>query len=399
MKPPLSLHSNTVWPPLPMVALFFLIYGLFTGGLYLLQLQWGIASAGLSTSPGLSTLLSPVLAGGAIVYALYRLWRFHPACSRAHATWLEMSPWTPDRPLPVGPAHLVWQDAAVISVLMVLAQWHARIDPAVPLIAFALTWLIGMTISLINARVWLAALALGFLWPALILPEKTDWPQSSLLGVIFVVVWLGHRTSLRTFPWRTANPAEQLSAAAGGKTGLNTEIRVDFPGIGPAYLGWPYLVLSPKLGRRPMPALLSFWISLLVGWWAWCLFQASAADPSPGLLLFASVFAAAMRLSVYCSNVAPPFNLRGRLATGRLLLPGYDQVFVTPLVVVLLGIGGGMLVPWSGSWYAATEAVVLALLCFGLLQGGPNLQNWLLTGQVRFKYSPNGKTKQMLRRV
>ena len=396
MKLSLSFHSNAVWPPQPMVALFLLIYGVFTGGIYLLRLHWGIP---FSATPDFRVLLAPVLAGAAIVYALYRLWRFHPTGSRAYSTWLEMSPWTPDRPLPVGPVHLVWQDAVVIGVLMALAQWHARVDPALPLLAFAFTWLIGMTLLLANARVWPAFLALGFLWPALLLPENTDWSRWSLLGTIFLVVWLGHRASLKTFPWRPVNPVDRMSAAAGGKSGPNAELRIDFSVIGPAYLGWPYLVLSPKIGRRAVPTPVSVWLGLLTGWWAWCLFEASAADPSPGLLFFLAVCAAGLRLILYCSNVAPLFNLWGRLTTGRLLLPGFDRVFVTPLVLVLIGIGGGMLIPYSGPWYPATEAVVLGLLCFGLLQGGPNLQTWLLTGQLRFKASPNGKMKQMLRRV
>jgi hypothetical protein len=122
-----------------------------------------------------------ILGAAAVIYALYRLVRFHPACNRPYAAWLRLSPWTSARPLPLGPVHPAWQDAVVIGVLTAMAQWLAHADPALPVVAFGLTWLIGMTILLAVTRIWSAFLVLGFLWPALILPGVAGGPDAMII--------------------------------------------------------------------------------------------------------------------------------------------------------------------------------------------------------------------------
>ena len=75
-----------------MVVLFFLVYGMLAGGLWLIQLRFGTeAAAGLADSEEFKKLHTMVLAGMATVYAVYRLWRFHPMCNRGYAAWLEFN--------------------------------------------------------------------------------------------------------------------------------------------------------------------------------------------------------------------------------------------------------------------------------------------------------------------
>src|SRR5262249_55837152 len=136
----------------------------------------------------------------ALVYAVFRLLRFHPACNPAYSAWLEMSPWTAAKPLPVGPVHLVWQDAVVVGSLAALTHWHALGDPLIPIITFGITYFCGLTLLLAITRRWTSCLVLGFLWPALLLPEAKGWARAALITAIVIVLFHGLRASLRAFP-------------------------------------------------------------------------------------------------------------------------------------------------------------------------------------------------------
>ena len=404
MKRPLPFHSQAVWPPVLMVAIFVFIYGLLAGGLWLIQLKAGFVPReimpAIDGGEEFKTIQKIILCGAAGVYALYRLWRFHPAGNWPYAAWLRMSPWTADKPLPLGPVHPVWQDAAVIGVLAGIAKWHAQLDPSLPVLAFGMTYLIIMTILLAMTRLWTAFLALAFLWPALMLPTLAGWPSILLVAALILVICLGHRKSLQTFPWPILSNTNRTNTAAEGRSGLNLELRLDGFGGEPSYLGWPYLALSPKIKRRPIPGSTSFFISALAGWWTYCIVESSRMESLPGLVLTFALAAALLRMLIYCSSIAPPFNIWGRIASGRLILPGFDKIFLTPLAVVSVGIVGGMIIRRSGSWYQAAEACVMALLFFVLLAGGPSLRIWILTGQVRLRPATAHRTSsQMLRRV
>jgi len=399
MKRALPFHSPVVWPPVWMVVFFALIYSMLTVGLWFMEIRWGSGAAEFADSPECERLRGVILGVAAVVYALYRLWRFHPACNRAYAAWLALSPWTHEKPLPLGPVLFVWQDAAVIVVLTAVAQWHAHVDPTIPVVAFGLTWLIGMTILLAIVRIWPALLALGFLWPALMLPGMADGLGFVVIGTIFLVIWWGHRRSLRTFPWPASNAPDRLSVAASGRSGQSLDIRLDIPGAEPVYLGWPHLALSPKFSRPAISVSTSLWLSALAGWWTYCFIRNSGMDAEPGLVLFYSMAVALIRVGIYCSSVQPPFNLWGRITSGPLILPGFDQIFVVPLAVVLAGVVGGTITRWSGPWHPLAESCLVAVLSYMSLAGGPRLKNWMLTGQLRFRAAPANKSNTRLRRV
>jgi hypothetical protein len=121
-----------------------------------------------------------------------------------------------------------------------------------------------------------------------------------------------------------------------------------------------------------------------MGWWSFCFIERLNIEPLPELILLFAVVAALIRLAVYCASVTPSFNLWGRVASGRLLVPGFDKVLLTPFAAVLVAIVGGMIIRRSGSWYPVAESCVIALIWYVLFSGGPTLRNWILTGQHRF---------------
>jgi len=282
-----------------------------------------------------------------------------------------------------------------------MAQWLAHVDPTLPVVAFGLTWLVGMTIIMAITRTWPAFLALGFLWPALILPGVAGWPGMMIIVGLILIILLGHRRSLQSFPWPFLSNANPLAAVASGRSGQNVEIRIEGVEVAPSYLGWPNLVLSPKIRDRSIADSTSFCLSALAGWWLYCVIECSEMDSStgPGLVFVFAFVAALLRLALYCSNVGPPFSVLGRLASGQLIQPGFDQVFLTPLAVILTGIAGGMVVKHSGSWYASATSCVFALLWLLLFIGGPTRQSWILTGRLRFRTPANQANSQRLRRI
>ncbi len=399
MKRRFPFHGQTVWPPAPMVALLVIVYVVLTAGLLLIQFRAGNARVDIFSTHEVQQINLIFLGGAAVLYAIYRLCCFHPACNPAYAAWLRLSPWTSDKPLPLGPVHPVWQDAAVLGVITVVAQWHAGANPALPVAAFGLTYLIGMTVLLAITRRWPSCVMLGFLWPALMLPRAEGWPAVGLFALIILVVWRGHQSSLRAFPWpfvMNFNKATEANRMPPG----TMQIHLDGLNGAVTRLGWPYFALSPKIVIRSISTSTSFILSALAGWWTYCVVKSSQMDSLPGLILTFAVVAALTRLAVYCSGVVPPFNVLGRIASGRIVLPGFDNVFLTPLAVVLAGVVGGMIIRRSASCYPAAEAFIMALLLLVLFIGGPSHRKWVLTGRHRFRPpSKVGANNQLLRPV
>ena len=67
----------------------------------------------LQLTRGLFFLSSLVLVG------LYRNSAFHPVFLKDYRIWLESTPWTAEKELPLGPVHLTWRDAGIVLLLVV----------------------------------------------------------------------------------------------------------------------------------------------------------------------------------------------------------------------------------------------------------------------------------------
>ena len=104
-------------------------------------------------------------------------------------------------------------------------------------------------------------------------------------------------------------------------------------------------------------------------------------------------FAAGARLIRYLNGYAPPLSLLGRLGTGRLIIPAYDQVFVAPLLAMVVA---GAAYVLSGlplraaapvlAWLHApqwTAPITFALVAFIIASGRPSLRHWRLCGGHR----------------
>jgi hypothetical protein len=338
--------------------------------------------------PEVGSTLAMIIGSAAALHALCRLARFHPACNTAYASWLALSPWTAAKPLPLGPIHPVWQDAAVIAILAAFARWNAHINPLLPLEAFGFAYLIGLTLLLAVTATWPSFFAMGFLWPALLLTNGNWLPATVIFVVMILALSYGIRKSLRAFPWRQENRAYPgLAKPVNSGSIGQMEIRMDgFNATGSTSpVGWPFVQLSPKAEFKSVSLAVSFWVSLLFGWWAYCLIVQSGMRSAPGLILVLGLFWSLIRLSIYWGGLGPSSSFYSRVAFGRLLVPGFDQIFVAPLIAIAVAVVGGIVVRSSGSWYPAAHAFFITLILFILLAAGPTMRNWVLTGEHRFR--------------
>src|SRR5689334_8276086 len=105
MKRPIPFHSNAVWPPLFLTMSFVVIYSVIILAIWLINAASPYLGEDIANLEEFVIIRTGLLAGAAGAYAIYRIWRFHPACNHAYAAWLKLSPWTANRPLPLGPVH------------------------------------------------------------------------------------------------------------------------------------------------------------------------------------------------------------------------------------------------------------------------------------------------------
>jgi hypothetical protein len=407
MRHRLPFHSNAVLPPPLLWTAFIVAYGLVTVGLWAIDHAVPLAGDVLAGSGQVKDIRMVILTGAAAFYAASRLWRFHPACNLGYSTWLRLSPWTAQKRLPLGPLHPVWQDGAVIGSLSAITYCHAHGDPLQPLTAFVLVYLGIFTVLLAYTRQWSASFVLGLLWPALMLTDEHRTFGLGILAAIILAIWHGHCRSLRAFPW----PSSVRPAGTGTPFG-QIEVKIDSfstsSGAGKcgpishaasANLGWPVRVLSPRIKPPSVSARANLAMATLIGWWCYCIVKSTRMDPLPELILLFACCAAAFRLAIYCSGFTPPFNILGRISSGRVIVPGFDKIFLAPLGVVAVAVVGGIIIKRSGPWYPVAEAVVAATVWLVLFGAGPTLSSWVLTGYGRLSPPRRGSANRLLREV
>jgi hypothetical protein len=104
-----------------------------------------------------------------------------------------------------------------------------------------------------------------------------------------------------------------------------------------------------------------------------------------------------VRAFTYLVGHLPPISIMGRIATRRWILPGYDVMFIAPLVALfvalalpklLLLIGVAPLVAFPFS------TAVIVWVCFGMR---PTIVEWHYTGHFRIPNESLGKRQQFVR--
>jgi hypothetical protein len=358
---------RVVLPPGWWVVVFLLLYACTEGPVLYFERQVG-RPIDLSFRPGRLWLIA-----GTALLAFYRVAAFHPFFRRDYFRWLKSTPWTVDKPLPMGPVELVPQDALGVGGLMLLSAIQPQTDSIELLDVFLFAHCLGIITTFWKTGVpgfgYVSTLLLGFvprLW-------KDPWLDLGVLAAAYLLVHEGLWRSLARFPWA----AEGYS----GEQDANVRQEEQF---GPP-CGWPYdrflrdVKMATAIGRTD-----AVLISMLVGWWVYALedwapawFQPQSVIP----ILFQ--FTMVGRGFRYFQGYAPPISLSGRILTFRWIIPGYDRALVAfallilafPAVVtlgILLGVTARQGLP-----------VIAAVMVLITLITPPTLRNWRLTGGHR----------------
>ena len=309
---------------------------------------------------------------------LYRVAGLHPLFDEAYRDWLSLTPWRRGLPLPVGPVRLAPQDG-VIMAAMLLALHDAQLPRLAAPAAFLFAYLGALLVSFVSVGFRRVSYALAFALGAVVWLRLTSAPGLGLLALLGLVSQFVLSRSLDDFPWvgRTSlhqmkDPQQQLLLQA-------------------LSVGWPFSLLQPNDPPGGIRSRDGFWLSVLVGWWAFAL--CSMCDNPNGrqfierfILLYCPLSIAMFRLFVYLPNHRSPISLMGRLFTLRWIIPSYDRAFASPLCIVLTAVFAPAAIDDLSAWLGAalpTPHLVLALSLMEALILGPTLRDWRLTSRCR----------------
>jgi hypothetical protein len=360
---------RVVLPSSAYFAILGVLYGLGMTGILYLEHEFG------QPLPPLRQYLSGVLILAAAGYALYRVFSFHPIANPGYRNWLATTPWTARKPLP-WPVHLVPQDAVIVAIFCAMC-WSIRpLSILVLFQAFLTAYLLGLVVTHFATGEWLCGYAAAFGLAAAVWQWQNATASLVLLVLTYLIGFLGLRRSLERFPWEASWQDTIREKIKAGSIGYS--------------LGWPFGRLAPEAPNEGMriPWPHAVLVSLLCGWWLFALLALvpegeDRAQAATAPALVAIFFAPVIRTVIYCDGYWPPISLAGRLGTGRWLIPGYDQVFVAPLLAGALG----LMILWACRFfggdllYGGPAAVTISSLI--LLGMGPTLKAWRLTGNHR----------------
>ena len=344
------------------------------------------------------------LGGWSLGYGAYRAATFHPALNEDYREWLELTPWTADKPLPGGPIRQTPQDLIVLGGLMLLAR-----DSTLLVLYLPAIYLFGylFVLAIVSRAVgdWGFAYMQAFGLGAIALAGKSPEICVAVAMACYPISLLAIQRSVASFPWDI--DWSQLK----GQFKTNPEERHQ------DRLGWPFDFLSPKPPKRLLPYSDGICLSLLAGWYMFVAHYHAIPEARPMLGVFATQFITIgiiARVWDYVRAHRPPIGFGGRVLTGRWIIPGYDVIFVAPLLaeVILLGSQLGALAlfiangprfmnnPVNPQWEAIAiglSSCGITLAIFVLCVVGPVLERWRLTGTHRIVFDLSGfgsKNKQ-----
>lgn len=315
-----------------------------------------------------------------IVYSMAcgfrRVAGYHPMYDISYRRWLELTPWTSRKPLPLGPVALTWGDGLYMATVILLSATQPE-SRSMQLLCF---FLVGHLLALLPT-LWMGSAAIGYTTAAgLGLAVRLFYTPAACLAVatfVYLIAYEGLYRSLEKFPWtpRLHGPS---------KENLTGDPVVECI----REVGWPYGPMLAEVREAwrlsRSDAILG---CLLLSWWTDCI-AALFTDPQGritflGFVGLAIVFVPIIRLVLYVRGYAPPLTLWARIRMFKPIVPGYDQVFIGPVCSL---VAGPMTVALLSALRAPLEvcfSVAYGMMVLVALLTPPSLRRWRLTGAHR----------------
>ena len=312
----------------------------------------------------------------AMVYAGFRAAYFNPIENQPYGEWLVNSPWDSSQPLPLGPLNLVWQDVAIVALLTVLFPSGHLSRLIVPM-AFLLIYCVGCAYSQsIRSGVYWSGYGVALLAGCFILAMFSPWGRLAIAAAMYPVVFLERQWLLGRFPF--AQETHQPLSLAGPTDDPSTTA------------GWPAPPVERELRNWSINHVHAAPIGATVAWLLYCILYYLPEQPENRAILpvfwYLVVGAMGCRIWIYAYGYAPPISLLGRIATGRLIIPRYDVVFLAPLAATVAAI----VFEWAATSYGMRAFTSLPIGC-GLLIWlslalPPRRKDWHFTGHHRLAF-------------
>jgi hypothetical protein len=360
-----------VAPPSWAVSAFVLCFLLCEGPVWYIERKFGRIDLANRVGPR-------ILATGAFVLGAFRAIAFHPYFRPGYLGWLKTTPWTVNKPLPLGPLELVPEDGVALGALVLLGTTLPDFTSLYVINLF----LFGHVLALIltfwktgaSSHGYCALLFLGFvpqMW-------RRQWALFAILVGVYFVVHEGLWRALRNFPWQGEGFWREVGFVNAPESAAHD------PSCGWSFDRFHRDIRLAK-GINRVDALLC---SMLGSWWLWsaCSLIVDRSERRTAIVIFSAlafVFAPFGRLLRYLPGYRAPISFMGRIWTFRWIIPGYDQVFVGPICSLFGGwlvlyFMGNQSIPIDVSFpIAGAVAVFIALVC------PPRLRRWRLIGQHR----------------
>jgi hypothetical protein len=378
MRRPLLERAKLVLPRYPAL-IWYIAMLLFA----FLSLSWVESRLGQDL-PIKSRVMNFLLFYAAVYHAVFRAFVFHPAFRSGYRSWLELTPWTYRKPLPLGPVELVWEDGLILGPLILVDQLLPESRAPQLLCTFLLVHLICVNLSFwpTGSRGFGFATAFGLglaVW---------TWNEPiaclAVLAGTYALAYEGLRRALCRFPWARRSPIETVHGATW----------IEYLGFHRELCGWPHDRMMADIVRCPsvrrIDALLC---TSLACWWFYALVSL-VNDPdmrwgfSMAGFMAAMVFTMIIRLCIYIQGYSSPLRPWARIRTNRWIIPGFDRVFVAPICSLLVGLSVAVLLFACGVPGPARFTVAAGMTVLAALTTPPRLGEWRLTGAHRIAFTP-----------
>lgn len=308
------------------------------------------------------------------VYGVHRATTFSPLLKTSFQTWLKNQPWTANDTVPFLPRYLSFPDLFLVLLTIPVSLIYP-VNPLPIAITAAGFLLAGFVFGVaFMLRLWKkTAAAYALFYGMLLIPLLNLWPilPSEFPGgllIAFALYIVSERARRSVYPnfleQSIKPPTPTLDRTAWWPVPLPAQVHIPLADS---------ILLSIALG------FLSFYYHHM----------ALLADPRRGIedfgnmLAMFAVIATLLRLAIYCLPYRPPISILGRLATGRLIIPRYDQAFIAPILTILIPGLAQEFLPRAGLSLNLSYSITFGLV-FLLATGlGPTLTTWQLTGQHR----------------
>lgn len=337
----------------------------------------------------------------AALLAVYRLQRY-PTPGSGYGVWLSRTVWNGKQRLPFGPWHPVWFDLVVLALLGVVAaaqfcaglaidgltlNWATNTGTLAclvgPSIAFLCAWVVGGYLQIWkhwDGSIYVIAMWVGCLANLGKSPEYlVAFLPVTLLLALFMT-WRRMTLTILALPQSFEGPTGLASCVEKARAGA-------FASLAPRYWerpAWATKLLTTKWAIA-MGVLVFVWLSIPSWGSVECIMV-------PMWMMLLSLF----RLLPYVGRQTTHLNLPARWATRRLIVPAYDRVYITPLVMtvtslIIASLGSNELIAAQVAGpLAFAVPVVIALVT------GPDHKEWSLTAPCR--YAPNaGAAKKAIK--